>query len=158
MNLWRNSLTALNRIVVGIGLVALGILPFVVFYDVTARYVFNAPTIWATETAIHLLQILVFLPMGLLLRKNQHIRSTLIVDLLPRRAQKALEVLSTLLVAVLAVCITWLGWKLTAHAWNQQQVSATLLAIPLWIPNALIPGGGFLLLANALGNLVCPEH
>jgi TRAP-type C4-dicarboxylate transport system permease small subunit len=63
---------------------------------------------------------------------------------------------SLVLVALLAACITWLGWKLTAHSWRQSQVSATLLAVPLWLPNALIPLGGVLLLLSALGRLIDP--
>ncbi|SHI07683.1 TRAP transporter small permease [Pollutimonas bauzanensis] len=145
-----------NKGVTGLGIAALGVLPLIVFYDVTARYVFNAPTIWATEISIYLLQLLVFLPMGLLLGENSHIRSTLLTDKLSPRAQRALHLLSLAMVALLAGCITWLGWKLTAHSWHQSQVSATLLAIPLWLPNALIPLGGLLLLINALGGLISP--
>ncbi|NYT62965.1 TRAP transporter small permease [Alcaligenaceae bacterium] len=147
----------INKAVTGLGIVALALLPLIVFYDVTARYLFNAPTIWATEISIYLLQLLVFLPMGLLLSENAHIRSTLLTDKLPPGIRHILHLLSLVLVALLAGCITWLGWKLTAHSWNYSQVSATLLAIPLWIPNALIPLGGLLLLVSALGGLIDPN-
>jgi len=145
-----------NKCVVGLGVAALGVLPLIVFYDVAARYVFNAPTIWATEISIYLLQLLVFLPMGLLTSQNEHIRSTLLVDRLPPRARGVLYRVSLVLIALLAACIAWLGWKLTAHSWQQSQVSATLLAVPLWLPHALIPLGGLLLLISAAGALVDP--
>lgn len=145
-----------NKCVVGLGVAALGVLPLIVFYDVAARYLFNSPTIWATEISIYLLQLLVFLPMGLLTSQNAHIRSTLLVDRLRPRPRGILYRISLVLIALLAACIAWLGWKLTAHSWQQSQVSATLLAVPLWLPHALIPLGGLLLLISAIGALIDP--
>lgn len=145
-----------NQGVIALGIIALGILPIIVFYDVMARYLFNAPTIWATEISVYLLQLLVFLPMGWLTSHNAHIRSTLLVDRLPDAAREFLYRISLLLTAALAACIAWLGWQLTVHSWQQSQVSATLLAVPLWIPYALIPLGGLLLLISALGTLIDP--
>lgn len=145
-----------NKCVIGLGVAALGILPLIVFYDVTARYVFNAPTIWATEVSVYILQFLVFLPMGWLTSRNAHIRSTLLVDRLPPHARGVLYRVSLVLIAMLAACIAWLGWKLTAHSWSQGQVSATLLAVPLWLPHALIPLGGLLLLVSSVSSFFDP--
>jgi C4-dicarboxylate transporter DctQ subunit len=145
-----------NQGVTGIGIAALAVMPVIVFYDVVARYVFNAPTIWATEISIYIQQLLVFLPMGLLLQEDSHICSTLLTDQLSPRLRRILYSVSLVLVALLAGCITWLGWSLTAHSWRQSQISATLLAVPLWIPNALVPLGGFLLLISAIGSLFNP--
>jgi len=145
-----------NKGVIGLGITALAVLPLIVFYDVMARYLFNAPTIWATEISIYIQQLLVFLPVGLLLAEDSHIKSTLVIDHLSPRLQRVLYLVAVLLVAVLAVFITWLGWSYTVHSWRQHQVSATLLAIPLWIPNALIPLGGLLLLVSAVAALARP--
>ena len=145
-----------NKGVTVLGAAALGALPLIVFYDVTARYLFNAPTIWATDISIYIQQLLVFLPMGLLLSDDDHIRSTLVTDLLGPRAQHVLSLVTLVLVVVLAAFITWLGWSQTVHAWKQQQVSASLLPVPLWIPYAMLPLGGLLLLLSALGRLAQP--
>lgn len=151
-----NVVTLANRGVIAIGAIALSILPLIVFYDVVARYVFNAPTIWATEISIYLLQMLVFLPMGVLVSESAHVRSTLLTDRLSARGRQVLQQFSLVMIIIFAVFVIKLGWQLTAHAWNQSQASATLLAVPLWIPNSLIPIGGLLLLISALGSLLCP--
>lgn len=145
-----------NRGVVAIGAIALAILPMIVFYDVIARYVFNAPTIWATEISIYLLQMLVFLPMGVLVSEGVHVRSTLLLDRLSSHRRQALQQFSLMMIAIFAVFMIKLGWQLTVHAWSQSQASATLLAVPLWIPNSLVPIGGVLLLVGAVGTLLCP--
>lgn len=154
MRLLDRILTQTNGLVIGLGAVALGALPLIIFYDVAARFLFNAPTIWANEIAVYMQQLLVFLPMGLLLSENAHIRSTLLVDRLPETMQQILSVFSLVMIIILAVAIAWLGWNMTLHAWNYRQVSPTLLAVPLWMPHSLIPLGGFLLLVNAIASLI----
>lgn len=153
-----NVVTWANRGVVAIGAMALSALPLIVFYDVVARYVFDAPTIWATEISIYLLQLLVFLPMGVLVSEGVHVRSTLLTDRLSSRGRKLLQQFSLIMIVIFAVFVIKLGWQLTAHAWSQSQASATLLAVPLWIPNSLIPIGGLLLLISALGALLVPTR
>lgn len=143
-----------NGFVIGLGVVALGILPLIIFYDVAARFLFNAPTIWANEIAIYLQQLLVFLPMGLLLSEHAHIRSTLLIDRMSESKQQILFLFSLVMIIVLAAAVTRLGWNMMAHAWKYRQVSPTLLAVPLWIPHSLIPLGGFLLLVNAVALLI----
>lgn len=154
MNLLQRLTSWANRAILGLGVLALGILPVIVAYDVIVRYLFNAPSIWVSEVAVYLVQIMVFLPMGLLVTENTHVRATLLTDRLSTAMQARLDRFSLLMIAVFAAFIVWLGGSYTAHAWKQGQLSPTLLAVPLWIPNALIPLGGLLLLVSALGRLV----
>lgn len=159
MTLLGTTMRMANTLVVGLGSVAMAMLPLIVFYDVCARFFFNAPTIWASEVSVYLLQLLVFLPMGLLLSENEHIRSTLLTDNLSAKQQRVLHLFSLILVAILAACISWLGWIMTVYAWEHSQVSATLLAVPLWLPRALIPIGGALLFLNSIVSLFSrPAH
>ena len=154
MNLFARLTSLANTGVVAVGALAFGVLPVIVTYDVIARYVFNAPTLWANEIAVYLVQAIVFLPMGLLVIDNSHVRVTLLTDRLSPWMQARLHRFSLVMTAVFATVIVWLGWAYTAHAWKQGQLSPTLLAVPLWIPNALIPLGGLLLLISALGTLL----
>lgn len=158
MNLFARLTSLANTGVVAVGVLASGMLPVIVVYDVMARYLFNAPTLWANEIAVYLVQIIVFLPMGLLVTDNSHVRATLLTDRLSPWTQARLHRFSLVVVTVFATVIVWLGWTYTAHAWKQGQLSPTLLAVPLWIPNALIPLGGLLLLVSALGALLASPH
>ena len=154
MNLLARLTSFANTGIVILGVLAFGTLPVIVVYDVIARYVFNAPTLWVNEIAVYLVQTMVFLPMGLLVTDNSHVRATLLTDRLSPWMQAWLHRFSLVMTAVFATFIVWFGWAYTAHAWKQGQLSPTLLAVPLWIPNALIPLGGLLLLISALGTLL----
>ena len=156
MKLLEKTIAWANRGVTGLGALALGILPAIVFYDVIARYVFNAPSIWVVEVSTYLLQLMVFLPMGMLVSSNSHVRSTLLTDRLPGFMQRALQRISLAITAIYAAFVLWFGWNFIAHSWKQEQVSATLLAVPLWIPGLLIPLGGLLLLIASVGALIAP--
>jgi len=158
MNLFTRFTSFANTGVVAVGALAFGTLPVIVAYDVIARYVFNAPSIWVNEIAVYLVQVMVFLSMGLLVTDNSHVRVTLLTDRLPPAMQARLHRFSLVMIAVFATFIVWLGWAYTAHAWKQGQSSPTLLAVPLWIPNALIPLGGLLLLVSVLGTFFASPH
>jgi C4-dicarboxylate transporter, DctQ subunit len=153
MNLLDRTISYANLGVICIGSLALGILPLIVFYDVFARYVFNAPSIWVVEISTYLLQLMVFLPMGLLVTDNSHVRSTLLTNRLSASMQRGLHRVALVITGIYACFVLWFGWNFTAHSWKQDQVSATLIAVPLWIPGALIPLGGLLLLISSLGAL-----
>jgi C4-dicarboxylate transporter, DctQ subunit len=126
------------------------------FYDVCARYLFNAPTIWATELSVYLLQLMVFLPMGALLGENGHLASTLVTDQLSPRNRRIAQRIAFVAVAVFAALQIRYGWNFTAHAWRMGQTSPSLLAVPLWIPNGLVPLGFLLLLVNAVVAFIRP--
>lgn len=154
MNLFARTTFYANAGVVALGALASGALPVMVFYDVVARYVFNAPSIWVNEIAVYLVQGIVFLPMGLLVTDNSHVRVTFLTDRLPPPMHVWLHRFSLVMIVVFAAFVVWFGWTYTAHAWKQGQLSPTLLAVPLWIPNALIPLGGLFLAVSALGSLL----
>lgn len=145
-----------NRGVLMLGAAGLLAITLMTFYDVFARYLFNAPTIWATELSVYLLQLMVFLPMGALLAENGHLASTLITDHLAPRNRRIAQRITYFAVAVFAALMIRYGWNFTAHAWRMGQTSPSLLAIPLWIPNALVPFGFLLLFVNAVIALVRP--
>lgn len=147
-----------NKAVVLLGAAALALMPTMMLYDVVARYLFRAPTIWAMELSIYALQLVVFLPMGLLASEDNHIKVTLLTDVMNAKVQRILRIVSLLGVCVFAVCLTWWGWKLTAHSWVRSQVSPTLLAVPLWIPHSMLPIGGALLFISALGAIFAPSQ
>lgn len=151
MSFFFGAVALANRAVAIIGAIALIGITVATAYDVVARYLFHAPTIWATEVSLYLLQLTVFLPMGLLVQKNGHLCSTLIVDRLSPRKHRIAYTMSMVTVAGYAALLTWLGWNATASAWSMEQLSPTLLEVPLWIPNSLMPVGFFLLLVSAIG-------
>lgn len=128
----------------------LAALPVIMFYDVVARYLFNAPTIWANEIALYLLQFLVFLTAGSLTMGGEHVRVTFWIERLRGRPRLLAEAATAALIIPYAGVLVWYGLVFTSNAYRRELLSPTLLEVPLWIPYGLIPlGGGLLALAAA---------
>jgi TRAP-type C4-dicarboxylate transport system permease small subunit len=122
----------------------------VVFYEIVARLVFDAPTTWSQEIAVYLLLALGFLGFAPTLAADEHIR----IDMLVRRfrpgARRALEVVIYLSIAAFAAVAAWGGVDMVRQSLRFGRKSLTLLEIPVWIPQLLVPIGLVMLLATAL--------
>jgi len=123
----------------------LGLLALVTFYEVVARYIFNAPTIWANDVSTVMLRFIVFFSMGVLLIEGRHIRITFLADRLKGVAQKAVNILTMLCILPYAYVMVEYGIKLTQNAIKMKMLSPGLLGVPLWIPYMFIPICGVLL-------------
>ncbi|MBJ3774375.1 TRAP transporter small permease [Acuticoccus mangrovi] len=108
-------------------------------YEVVARYFFNAPTIWAEELSRLFLTWAVFLASAALLRSNDHIRVTVLLDLMPRPAKKVAHVTSLTFVAVIAGLVAWHGFPTVAKSFATGRSSGSMLDIPQWWSQAAIP-------------------
>ena len=132
----------------------MGLLAIAVFYDVLARYLFNAPTIWANEISTYILQFIVFFSFGFLQLEGKHLRVTFLIERLQGSARKRLEVLSAILILPYALVLVVYGYKFTVHAYQLKLASPTLLAVPLWIPYSFILVGGVLLALAAVCSVI----
>jgi TRAP-type C4-dicarboxylate transport system permease small subunit len=112
-------------------------------YEVVARYLFSAPTAWASSLVAYLLCYLVFLAMPELTRDRVHIFISIVLDSAPLRYATALQhltyVIAAVACAVAAVfCFdaTWdqyVGGISTVNEWR----------VPKWALSVSIPYGLF---------------
>lgn len=73
------------------------------FAGVFARYAFNAPFNWLEEMQLAAMVWIAFLVAGVAFRRGSHVAIEIVVDSLPRRAQRVIEVFIAIVVyAVLA--------------------------------------------------------
>ncbi len=135
---------AINRgglVIAGAGMVfmALG-----VSYEVVSRHFFNAPTKWVFEGGEIALTVSVFLAAGYILERDRHVR----MDLLTGRLRE--KVRNTLFLVVyplgLAFSLLLLSTGYSGMKWSIDLGARTfIMGIPIAIPQALVPIGGFLL-------------
>jgi TRAP-type C4-dicarboxylate transport system permease small subunit len=122
----------------------------IVAYEVAARYLFNAPTLWSQEISVYLLLACAFLGFAPTMHAGEHIR----IDLLSRRfgprVRSALELATCLAIAAFAAIAAWGGYETVRQSLRYGRRSLTLLAVPLWIPQLVVPLGMLLLLAVVL--------
>lgn len=130
------------------------ILPMVValFYEVVARYVFNAPTIWSYDLTYMLYGALFIMASAYALSVDRHVRIDVFYRLFPRRWKGIVDatlyiVLFFPVVGVLAVK----GVDYAAHSWAQGEVSvAGAWRPPLYPLKSLFPVAMFILLLQGL--------
>jgi TRAP-type C4-dicarboxylate transport system permease small subunit len=123
--------------VAGTALVAIVI---VVPWGVFTRYVLHSAASWPEPMAILLSVVLTFFGAAMGVRSGQHMRVTVVRDLLPRGPQLAIDLLAeTLLAAVALFMVVW-GARLVAATWHQ--VIAEFPALSVGITYLPIPLGG----------------
>ena len=124
-------------------------------YDVAARYVFNAPTVWGADLVIALAGVHYVLSGAGALQRGDHVRIDVIYNMLPARARVLSDIVSNIIILIVLVALIWFGiaqaipsvwdFETTGTAWNAPTPMIMKLAIPL---------GATLMLAQALVNLV----
>jgi len=95
----------LVRLVGYTGLILFPALIFVSVYEVVARYVFNAPTLWAFDLTFMIHGALFILIGGYGLQKNAHVRIDVLSTRLPKPVQHAANILTYVFLVIPAVWI-----------------------------------------------------
>ena len=119
-------------------------------YEVVARYVFLAPTIWAEEMSRFFQLWAVYLATAYVLKHKNLIRITLLVDRLGDRGRRWAEALTLAWVAIFSGIAIWYGMVIMIDSIVLGRVSSTMLGVPKWMAEASIPIGFTLLLLQCL--------
>ena len=123
-------------------------------YEVVARYVFIAPTIWTEEVSRLLLVWGTYLAMAALLHRREHISISIVTGRLGPRGQLWAERLMLIFVAALSLVTLLWGWDIAHDSLVRGRSTGTMLNIPNWWGEMAIPLGFALLLVQSLVDLV----
>lgn len=127
-------------------------------FEVASRYLFNAPTIWAEELSRFFQLWAVYGAAGAVLRHGDMIRVTLVTDRLGAGGRRVLEILSLWFIAAFCVVAVIYGWDIAVDSWNVKRTSATMLDLPMWWSEIVIPLGmgllGLQAVAEALSRMM----
>ena len=144
------ALATVQHTVISMAAAALLALPIITAYDVTLRYIFHAPTVWATEISIYLLQFAVFMTPGALLASGHHLRVTFWIENRTGMTRRIAEIVTTLAVLPYAGILIWYGTAYAVRAFDRGMLAPTLLETPLWFIYAMVPIGGVLLILGVI--------
>ncbi|MBA2963981.1 MULTISPECIES: TRAP transporter small permease [Ramlibacter] len=95
-----------------------------------------------------------FFAMAHAFKHGDFVRVTLLLDSVPARARRALEIAC---LAVGSVAVGYLAWwanRFTYDSWQFHEVAQGLLPIPIWIPQASFAFGSVLLFIAVVDELV----
>ncbi len=90
-----------------------------------------------------------FLALAYTLRQGGHIRVTLVISHLGRRARHIFEIWCLLLATAVTVYFTWYTFSLTRESFVYHDLSPGMVAVPIWIPQSAM-FLGLLILSIAL--------
>ena len=119
-------------------------------YEVAARYIFLSPTIWAEEMSRFVQIWGTYLAAGYILRHRELIRIELLTGRLRAGAQRVLEGVSLLFIAVFCCVAVYYGIQIVAESVEVGRATSTMLAVPRWMTESAIPVGFSILLLQCV--------
>ena len=126
----------------------------IVFYDVVMRYIFNSPTIWALEMSEYMLVFLAFIGAAEMQRQKANINMNFFYIKFPPGMRRSVDVFTSLLMLLFSFLLLRASLKLTLTAYKYGSASNSLLETPLCIPYSIVAIGMFLLLLQAIIDMV----
>ena len=110
-------------------------------YEVAARYVFTAPTIWAAEISQMFLIWGVFAALPRTLLRNENIAIDFLYERAPAPLQKLADIFALVFIAVFAATVAWYGFDIMWDSFVRGRSTGTMLNIPNWWTQVAIPFG-----------------
>mgnify|MGYP000297776239 FL=1 len=155
MALGRTLLVSIERVaMVAAGVSMLAVMAVVVL-DVLMRYGFNAPFTWSHDLISYYLIAGLFFPaLAHATRNGQHVRVDLVYILMPRRLQRACDLLVGLAMAALVCLMIVLLFERMSDELAKDLVIAGFIEWPLWAMTAIPLLGMTAFLARLLADAV----
>jgi TRAP-type C4-dicarboxylate transport system permease small subunit len=139
------ALFHLNRLMLGLGMIALVVASLILTSSVVARYVFKTGSDWQDEAAVFCIVGTVFLCGAFVQAARGHIGIEAIVSLLPASINRYRMIGVDLLSFLFCAFFAWKSWTLWHEAWVDKMTTSSTWAPPLAIPYGLMAFGMTLL-------------
>jgi C4-dicarboxylate transporter DctQ subunit len=109
-----------------------------ILLQVIMRYIFGMPLVWSEEVARYLFVYFSFIGISFAIRENSHIRMVVVINLLPERFQKIIQIVLNLLIATMFL---WLVPQSIPFLKTQLGIYATATKLPIIFVYAALPIG-----------------
>ena len=139
------ALALVNRLMLGIGMLALLGAALVLTSSVVTRYLLKASTDWQDETAVFCLVGATFLCGAFVQSLRGHVGIEAVAVLLPAWANRLRRAGVDAMCFAFCAFFAWKSWTLCRDAWVDGQTTSSSWAPPLWIPYSLMSAGMILL-------------
>jgi C4-dicarboxylate transporter, DctQ subunit len=145
MQLLDRLVRRLSRLGIALAAIALIVSLFLIVYSVVMRYFLNQPAAWVDELVGYLLVATVMLAAADALLEGEHIEVDIVTERLPARGRWVTLLLGLVAVAVSAVLLTVEGIDMVLFSKMVGLMSNGYMAVPMWIPQLLVPIGAVLM-------------
>lgn len=149
------ALGLLNRVIMGIAMLAVVTASGVLTLSVIERYFLKIPTDWQDETAIFLLVGVTFLTGAAIQARRGHVGIEAVSSLLSPKADLIRQRIGDLISCLFCSFFAWKSWALLQEAIADGQTTDSTWGPPLWIPySAMAVGMSLVALQLALQALL----
>lgn len=154
MNILRTLGGVWDKVESAIGGLFLTLSVCIVVMEIVGRNLFSHSMIGADEIASFAVIWSVFFTASIGVKKNIHVRIDVLLMVLPATLARLVDAIGTLMALVFTTYLTYSGWTLLQESIMLGEMTMTMLRMPLWIPQSIIPAGGFLLSVRLVQRLV----
>lgn len=123
-------------------------------YEVVARYVFNAPTIWVYEINAYVFCFYTALAGGYVMLQNAHVNVEILYEKFSPRKKSLINVLTSVCFFSVIITLIWKSGFAAWESWEAKEESFSLLASPIYPSKMIIPVGAFLFLLQGIAKLI----
>ncbi|MCM3760393.1 TRAP transporter small permease [Alkalihalobacillus oceani] len=131
--------------------ILLGVMTLFICTQVFYRYALNQSLSWTEEATKYISIWSVFLGASIAAGRRELISVEAIMQLIPEKIEKAFRVMVLFFSIVFCLYLIIYGFSMVQEVAVQR---STALRLPMWIPYAAIPVGGFLILLNLFSVLI----
>ncbi len=123
--------------------------------NAVVRKAFNYSSNSFLEIQWYLFSLIFLFCAGYTLKHNDHVRIDVITGRLSARARAAIDIFGTLFFLLpMAILIMWLSWPVFIDAYVRNEVSTNAGGLIIWPARLMVPVGFFLLIVQALSELI----
>jgi len=125
----------------------------VLIYEIGARYIFNAPTIWAHGTTQRIFAVYYFICGAYVSLHRDHITMDLIYNQFSLRKKAILDIISFLFFLLFCSALLWYGSRYAWSSLMRLEPCNPPFRAPLYPIKLMIPFGALLIILQELANL-----
>jgi TRAP-type mannitol/chloroaromatic compound transport system permease small subunit len=126
----------------------------VIACEIIARYLFNFPTVWASETVTYLCGIYAVVGGAYTLRFRGHVNVDIIYARLSTRKKATVDLVTSLLFFVFFGVLLWTGFELGWESIEIWETSGTAWSPPIYPVKLIIPLSAALILLQGVADFI----
>lgn len=128
-------------------------------YNVIMRLVAPSLTLdFVEEVQVYMVIWAVFLCLGSLTLMDRHIKSDFFVNMFSLKMQEVIAIAADVLGLIFSIGLVYFGGVVSYQSWDFNDVSTTMLRMPLWIYFAALPAGAFFMMVAYVVRLARRVH
>ncbi len=134
--------------------IAVAAMTAMITLDVILRSAFNISVGWLADIPVFLNIAMAFLSIAYVFRCQRLIVVDLLFDRFPPRVRLLCRLLTLVMAEGFFLVLLWKGFTVAANSYQLGNISYTSVKVPMFLPQAVVPLGAFLLACEGLAQLI----